>query len=306
MTNQDRLTRIEKVLDYINENLDEPIHVTSLAEKSSWSRWQFQRVFGQATGLTIAQYIRELRLSKAAELLLSSKNRHVDIAMQCGFDSEISFSRAFKHMFNCTPRVYRQRGKRHGLRTPLQYRSLHKVQTDTTKTFTQIRIESGDDFQIQARYEWIRGPFSAAPDFLERVPQLWSKVTAEIEDIKKGARPIGIIDTQDHSQHPDQMLYWAGYLEPIQTSHSVVFHSENPFKRMPFDTVKVPQQEYAVIPVHGKATAIEKALEWFIFQWLPESHYYGVQGYELEVYEPDYDPNNPQSYMEYWLPIKPK
>ena len=226
--------------------------------------------------------------------------------MQCGFDSEISFSRAFKHMFNCTPRDYRQRGKRHGLRTPLQYRRPGKTQTEMPKAFTQIRIESRDSFQIQGMCTWIRGLLSAAPDFSERVPQLWSKVMAEIEGIKKDARPIGIINTQDHAQHPDQMLYWAGYLEPIQASHSVVFHSENPFKRMPLDTIKVPQQEYAVIPVHGKASAIEKALEWFIFQWLPESHYYGVQGYELEVYEPNYDPNSPQSYMEYWLPIKPR
>ncbi|UTV99577.1 AraC family transcriptional regulator [Marinomonas rhizomae] len=305
MAYQNRLTRIEKVLDYIHENLDESIHVTNLAEKSCWSRWQFQRVFGQATGLTVAQYIRELRLSKAAELLLCSTIRHVDIAMQCGFDSEISFSRAFKQMFNCTPRNYRQRGKRYGLRTPLQYRSLHKTHTDTEKTFTQIRIESRDDFQIQGRYDWIRGPFSSAPDFSERVPQLWFKVMAEIETVKKGARPIGIIDTQDHLQHPDQMLYWAGYLEPIKASSPTTFNGAKPFNTT-LDTVKVPLQEYAVIPVHGKATAVEKAFEWFIHHWLPESNYYGVQGYELEVYEPDYDPNSPQSYMEYWLPIKPR
>lgn len=306
MTNQDRLTRIEKVLDYIHEHLDEPIHVTSLAEKSCWSRWQFQRVFGQTTGLTVAQYIRELRLSKAAELLLSSKTRHMDIAIQCGFDSEISFSRAFKHMFNCTPRDYRQRGKRYGLRTPLQYRRPNKTQTETLKSFTQIRIESRDGFQVQGKCDWIRGLLSSTPDFSERVPQLWSQVISEISTIAKGSRPIGIIDTQDHAKHPNQMLYWAGYLEPIKPSPSITFNGANPFNTRQLDTVTVPLQEYAVIPVYGKSSAVEKALEWFIYQWLPESNYYGVQGYELEVYEPDYDPNSPQSYMEYWLPIKPR
>lgn len=306
MTYQNRLTRIEKVLDYIHENLDESIHVTNLAEKSCWSRWQFQRVFGQTTGLTVAQYIRELRLSKAAELLLSSKTRHVDIAIQCGFDSEISFSRAFKQMFACTPRDYRQRGKRHGLRTPLQYRRPNKTRTETLQSFTQIRIESHDAFQVQGKCDWIRGLMSSTPDFSERVPQLWSQVILEASKIAKGSRPIGIIDTQNHPKNPDQMLYWAGYLEPIKSSSSITFNAANPFNIMQLETVKVPLQEYAVIPVHGKASAIEKALEWFIYQWLPGSNYYGVQGYELEVYEPDYDPNNPQSYMEYWLPIKPR
>lgn len=288
MANQDRLTRIEKVLDYIHENLDESIHVTSLAEKSCWSRWQFQRVFGQTTGLTVAQYIRELRLSKAAELLLSSKQRHMDIAMVCGFDSEISFSRAFKQMFNCTPRDYRLRGKRQGLRTPLQYRTEEPVSGDKPKAFTQIRIESRDAFELHGVNGWIRGPFSTAPDFLERVPQLWKNIDKHID---KNAQPIGIIDTHYHPYNPGQMLYWAGYLN--QPKHN-------------YDTIRVPAQEYAVIPVYGKVIAVEQAVEWFIHQWLPESDYYGVSGYELEIYEPNYDPHNAQSYMEYWLPIEPR
>jgi len=288
MTLQSRLTRIEKVLDYIHDNLDEPIHVANLAEKSCWSRWQFQRVFGEATGLTVAQYIRELRLSKAAELLLSSKQRHMDIAMLCGFDSEISFSRAFKQMFNCTPRDYRLRGKRQGLRTPLQYRSTNKAQTKTPKAFTQIRIESRDAFQLHGVNGWIRGPFSAAPNFLERVPQLWKIIDKHLD---KSTQPVGIIDTHDHPQNPDQMRYWAGYLNQPKND---------------YDTIHVPSQEYAVIPVHGKVIAVEQAVQWFIHRWLPESNYYGVSGYELEVYEPNYDPHNTQSYMEYWLPIEPR
>jgi AraC family transcriptional regulator len=291
MENQNRLTRIENVLDYIHEHLDEPIHVLNLAEKSCWSRWQFQRVFGQTTGLTVAQYIRELRLSKAAELLLSSKNKHLNIAIECGFESEISFSRAFKHMFNCTPRHYRQQGKRHGLRTPLQYRKLDKTQTETPKAFTQIRVESRDDFQLHGINGWIHGPFSTTPDFIERVPQLWKSIEGKAQHFGSHTKPIGVIDTNDHPQHPDQMRYWVGYLN-------------QPNKH--YDSIRVPSQEYAVIPVYGKVIAIEQAVEWFIYQWLPESNYLGVQGYELEIYEPDYDPNNSQSYMEYWLPIKPR
>jgi AraC family transcriptional regulator len=288
MALQPRLTRIEKVLDYIHDNLDESIHVVSLAERSCWSRWQFQRVFGEATGLTVAQYIRELRLSKAAELLLSSKQRHLDIALHCGFDSEISFSRAFKHMFGCTPREYRLRGQRQGLRTPLQYRTEKPVAGDKPKAFTQIRIESRDAFQLHGVNGWIRGPFSSAPDFLERVPALWNIIDKNVDN---DAQPIGIIDTHYHPKKPGQIRYWAGFLNQPKNN---------------YDTIHVPAQEYAVIPVHGKVVAVEQAVEWFIHRWLPESNYNGVSGYELEVYEPNYDPKSTQSYMEYWLPIKPR
>ncbi|MGO3406313.1 helix-turn-helix domain-containing protein [Marinomonas sp.] len=289
MAQQNRLTRIEKVLDYIHDNLDEPINVANLAEKSCWSRWQFQRVFGEATGLTVAQYIRELRLSKAAELLLSSTNRQMDIAMLCGFDSEISFSRAFKQMFNCTPRAYRQRGKRHGLRTPLQYRTGHEV-ANQFKTFTQIRIENHESFRLYGVHDWIRGPFSSMPDFHERVPNLWRHIEKQTSTIENKS-PIGIIDTHYDAQHPEQMCYWAGYLgERLEGQESIV----------------VPAQEYAVIPVHGKASEVEKAVGWFLHCWLPESNYYSVSGYELEKYDVNYDPNSTQSYMEYWLPIQPR
>jgi AraC family transcriptional regulator len=288
---QHKLTRIEKVLDYIHEHLDESIHVASLAEKSCWSRWQFQRVFGEATGLTVAQYIRELRLSKAAELLLSSPKRHIDIAILCGFDSEISFSRAFKNMFNCTPREYRLRGKRQGLRTPLQYRTEKTLAGDKPKAFTQIRIESRDAFQLNGVHGWIHGPFSSTPDFIERVPQLWKTIDTKNEYFAPTAQPIGIIDTHYHPQNPDQMCYWAGYLGQPKNTYATIY---------------VPSQEYAVIPVHGKVAAVEQAVEWFIHRWLPESDYDGISGYELEVYDPHYDPKSSQSYMEYWLPIKPR
>lgn len=104
-----QLNRIEKVLDYIHNNLSVPITVSDLAEKSCWSRWQFQRVFSQATGLSVAQYIRELRLSVAAESLISTKNRHLDIALESGFDSEISFSLSNIGFFgkNKTSSIYR-------------------------------------------------------------------------------------------------------------------------------------------------------------------------------------------------------
>ncbi|MBR7888128.1 AraC family transcriptional regulator [Marinomonas sp. A79] len=296
MPKQNTFTRIEKVLDYLHEHLDETINVADLAEKSCWSRWQFQRVFGQATGITVAQYIRELRLSKAAELLLSSKTKHLDIAILCGFDSEISFSRAFKQFFHCTPREYRLRGKRQGLRTPLCPReNKHQDDEKSPLSFTQIRIESHDAFHVQGKHDWISGLFSSSPNFLERVPKLWQALnppTMLVDSIQ----PIGVIDTRDQVDHPNQLHYWAGFLT----------HAPNKCPSRDLDTLQVPPQEYAVIPVQGKVAAIEKNVAWCLSYWLPQSNYDGISGYELEKYEPGYDPKDPSSYMEYWLPIRPR
>jgi len=99
-------------------NLDESIHVASLAEKSCWSHWQFQRVFWWGNRAHVAQYIREIRLSKAADVyLLSSPKRH-DIAYVVWLWFKISFSRAFKkYVLTASPRDTAKR-KAQGLRTP--------------------------------------------------------------------------------------------------------------------------------------------------------------------------------------------
>ena len=89
-------SRIEQVLRFIHSHLDQPLTVASLATLGGWSRWQFQRVFAAHTGSSVAHYIRELRLSKAAERLLCTPERQLDIALACGFESDISFSRSFR------------------------------------------------------------------------------------------------------------------------------------------------------------------------------------------------------------------
>lgn len=299
MPNPATLTRIEKVLDYIHEHLDEPINVVNLAEKSCWSRWQFQRVFGTATGLTVAQYVRELRLSKAAELLLNTQSKHIDVAILCGFESEISFSRAFKQMFQCSPRDYRQRGKRIGLRTPLKYCTPKRSWIAPTP-FTQIRIETRPSFNLVGHSDWICGPFSTSPNFIEQVPKIWqSLVEKNPNNINQLIQnPMGVIDSREREDRPEELLYWAGYLA-TETDQESSLEKEGCF-------LQVPEQEYAVIPVHGEVAALESAVEWFFFHWLPESNYCNIPGFELEVYSANYNPASKDSYMEYWLPIEPR
>lgn len=109
--------RIFLLLNYIDKNLHRPLDVNLLAEISGWSRWQLQRVFSAHTGLSVAQYVRQLRLGIAAWKLLNTSDRQLDIALLCGFDSEVSFSRSFKQHFGCPPRDYRQLGELTGIQT---------------------------------------------------------------------------------------------------------------------------------------------------------------------------------------------
>lgn len=290
-----QLTRIEKVLEYIHTHLDESLTVEHLADKSCWSRWQLQRVFLSETNQTVAQYVRELKLSLAAEQLLISNRRIVDITFEFGFNSEVSFTRAFKQVFGCSPSAYRKRGQRIGLKTPLKVtlpiHQAHEIQ----KRLLQIRVERRECFHLYGVQGAIRGLFANQPDFADAVPKIWQALnqlphSSSLTDIPL----IGVIDTHridDGLPTP----YWAGY---EVTREESIHQPES-------QILTIPAQEYAVIPYQGAIGNLDKTLEWFLSAWLPNSNYQGIEGFELEIYQPSFDINSNDATMEYWIPIKP-
>ncbi|TCW41580.1 AraC-like DNA-binding protein [Laceyella sacchari] len=84
---------IEKTLRYIDQHLDSNLNLSTLAEQSAYSPYHFHRVFHRIVGKTAANYIRERRLSKAAEELVSSDKRILEIAVAFGFFCQESFTR---------------------------------------------------------------------------------------------------------------------------------------------------------------------------------------------------------------------
>ncbi|AVJ16901.1 helix-turn-helix domain-containing protein [Serratia rhizosphaerae] len=104
----DRANIIHDLLDWIETHLDQPLLLDNVAAKSGYSKWHLQRMFRSTTGHALGSYIRERRLSKAAQALRSTPRPILDIALQYHFDSQPSFSRAFKKQFGKTPAVYRR------------------------------------------------------------------------------------------------------------------------------------------------------------------------------------------------------
>ncbi|MFI8415602.1 helix-turn-helix domain-containing protein [Serratia sp. NPDC078593] len=104
----DHANIIHDLLDWIETHLDQPLLLDNVAAKSGYSKWHLQRMFRSTTGHALGSYIRERRLSKAAQALRATPRSILDIALQYHFDSQPSFSRAFKKQFGKTPAVYRR------------------------------------------------------------------------------------------------------------------------------------------------------------------------------------------------------
>lgn len=103
----DYVKRINTVIDFINANLSSDLSLKKLAVIAHFSPFYFHRVFRMITGENVSNYVKRLRLEKAAIQLLYTCTPISEIAMESGFTSFSTFSRAFKDFYKESPSHYR-------------------------------------------------------------------------------------------------------------------------------------------------------------------------------------------------------
>lgn len=117
------IEQINKVQDYIENNLDKSLSIKELASIANFSEYHFQRIFVYITGENIYKFIKRIRLERASYMLLADKNRPmIDIAISLGFANQASFAKAFKSKYGINGSIYRKRDgivSEHNLIEPL-------------------------------------------------------------------------------------------------------------------------------------------------------------------------------------------
>lgn len=101
---------LSKALHYIEKHVTDDINIDELASQSYTSSSHFQLIFHLVMGMTIGEYIRNRRMSLAAQDLLQPNSRIIDVAMRYQYDTQESFSKAFTR-FHGVPPSKVQRGK---------------------------------------------------------------------------------------------------------------------------------------------------------------------------------------------------
>jgi AraC family transcriptional regulator len=98
---------IQETVDYIEENLAEPLQVKDLSQNSYLSEFHFNRLFKSVVGLSPKQYVLRRKMAVAQSRLASSNDSLIQIAYDLGFEYPEVFSRAFKKQFGISPQYYR-------------------------------------------------------------------------------------------------------------------------------------------------------------------------------------------------------
>jgi len=135
---EEYVRRINRVIDYIEANLDENLSLETLSGVACFSRYHFHRIFGAVTGEPLGRFIQRVRLERAASKLIHNPKKSItQVAFESGFSSSSGFARAFKEAFGVSARAWRAEGRRTNS-------NLRKDESKTGKEYTvpSIYIES--------------------------------------------------------------------------------------------------------------------------------------------------------------------
>lgn len=157
---------LNEMIKYIENNLDNEIDYNELSKITSTNIFILERIFMFLTNMTITEYIKKRRLSKAFEEIRNTNHKIIDIAFKYQYNSASSFNRAFKRVFNITPTECRKGVGSYKI-IPLEYfeSSKKKYNFDyEIKTINSILLYC---YHITSKTH---------PDFLYKVKQLYQEV----------------------------------------------------------------------------------------------------------------------------------
>ena len=104
---------LSDVCAYIAEHFTDALSLESIAAYAGFSKYHFERIFGEYTGVTFYQYLQQTRINYAQTLLSNPELSITDISEQAGFASCTAFTRAFKKSTGYPPSMFRMLNEDH-------------------------------------------------------------------------------------------------------------------------------------------------------------------------------------------------
>ena len=270
---------IQNAISYIEENITEDLKIEDIAACSYVSAFHFQRIFSLLCGVTVGEYIRNRRLTLAAQELSRENNKVVNIAMKYGYDSPDSFARAFNRFHGVSPSAATKNGAR--LRA---YAPLHIKISMEGGTMLEYKIAEKAAFTVMGKSK----KFNTDTSY-DDIPRFWQ------EHMKSGENQI-VCGMYGICMDLDGKIF--DYL---------IADNYVPWNEIPngYITEVIPAGTWAIFPCHG---VLPKSLQdvntkiWS--EWLPNCKEYKLGGnYNIELYAPPAE-NPEDTYTEIWIPIE--
>ncbi len=277
----------DRVLADIERRLFEPLGVAGLAGKCGLSPFHFSRLFTAATGESVMAYVRRRRLVAAARRLLDEPGlAPAHLALDCGFESQQAFTRAFTRLFGVSPGRFRRAGGS-GLSAQGEPFMIQPVDVSAS-----LRLVDGLSEPGPFRLAGLSNRFNQ--DNAAAIPGLWTRLAPRLPLAgQQGPEAYGACVSGEDGG----FQYMAGV-------------RVGPDAAAPegLEIMDAPAQTYAVFrltltgqALHPQMASAAKAI------WGERLQATGLKpsgGPDFEYYPADFDENRPGATVEFWVPVQ--
>ena len=237
-TRQSYEERIVRVLDHIQDHLDDAISPADLAAIACFSPHHFHRIFRGMVGESVMGHIRRLRLERAAWQLKFGDRPVTRIAFDAGYEAHEAFTRAFGAMFQVPPAEFRER-----------HRTLDFPPTPSGTRIVREPVRRA----VVLRH---LGPY-------DEVGETWTRLMtwcAERGLLGAGNEMLGLCYDDPEITPSDRIRYDACLVTPAAVE-----------AEGPFDLREIPEGEYAVCRHVGPYADLGRTYLDLLGRWLPAS-----------------------------------
>jgi AraC family transcriptional regulator len=286
----DYLRQVQRGIDYIEEHLDQEVSSADVARCAGISHWHFQRIFKALTNETLKTYIRSRRLANALDRLARSDARVIDVALEAGFDTQASFTRAFKKEFGTTPGHYRRTKERLPVLRKMRFDSAYLSHIHGHVSLEPELCEQPALHLVGMSTRFF-GVDSEKNNVSEKLPGLWGAFLARLEELPQRFGPgYGVV--QQTPDKTDELEYLAAFELPSGAAVPPGMTSR-----------VVPAGRYAKFAHRGRAQELDQTVNYIYASWLARSGLRHSYAADIEIYGAEYHPESEQSLVHYAIPV---
>jgi AraC family transcriptional regulator len=286
MTNREL---IYKSLDIIEDNLKENLNVYDISMKLGFSLYYFSRLFKAITGESPKSYMLKRKISSSVYDILHSQNKLIDIALDYGFGSPESYSRAFNKIIGINPS---------DLRKDIVHIN-HKLYPRLTKEKIENKewlYQQRPDIIYKGPLYLVGIPFFYDVSMIDDLSDAWAQLINNNHLIKNKTTPENYFQVQYWFEDQDkESIFFFVAVE-------VTSYEDVP---MQFTTKTLPKHKYLKFKHKGLSNKVGETYNYIYEKWLPDTNYKLPHTFNFEYYGPEHlGPYNEESVSEIYIPVK--
>ena len=291
------IQRIQQAICYMEEHIYENINYTDVAKSVHMSSYNFHRTFSFIAGITANEYIRNRRLTLAAQELQTTDISVIDVAYKYGYESPESFSKAFSRFHGSTPRQAKQKGTELHLFNPLVIRITLKG-----GSVMDYRMEHKEHQQFLALARAFPNEISG-DDNDHSIPDFWTECYEKnLIRPMQALRPEGKRDLYGLCSPLKGSKTHFNYGIGIELDKDTDQKELERFIKNGYSIWKTEPVDYAVFKCFGPdSNCLGETWSKFFNEFVPQTGYMQTDDTDYEIY---FDNGESDLFCELWVPVK--